>query len=290
MKIDELPSIKYILEQSNLFAKKSLGQNFIHDLNLALKIANLNGSLTNSIVLEIGPGPGALTRALLASGAKKVIVIEKDKKFIPILNNIANVYPERLEIIEQDALSFDIENLRNLPNLKIISNLPYNIGTKLLVNWLQPRIWPPIWKDMTLMFQKEVANRIAANHGTKEYGRLSVLSQWRNTVKISMNLPPDVFRPIPKVHSAVVSIFAQKNPKLIANPSILEKIVKSGFNQRRKMLRSSLKNESSDIEDVLKASNINSTLRAENLTISDWCRLARELENSKKFKDLHSDD
>lgn len=282
MKIDELPQIKEVLQKSNLLAKKSLSQNFLFDLNLTVKIANLNGSLVNSTVLEIGPGPGALTRALLASGVEKVIAIEKDKNFIPILKEIEKVYPNRLEIIEQDALTFDIENLNHISNLKIISNLPYNIGTKLLINWLQPKTWPPIWRDMTLMFQKEVANRIVATHGTKTYGRLSILAQWRSSVKISMNLPPEAFRPIPKVHSSVVSIFANDRPKFAANPLILEKIVKSGFNQRRKMLRSSLKKDNLNIEKILKSSGIKSTLRAENLSISDWCNLARIIENYEK--------
>ncbi len=282
MKIDELPQIKEVLQKSNLLAKKSLSQNFLFDLNLTVKIANLNGSLVNSTVLEIGPGPGALTRALLASGVEKVIAIEKDKNFIPILKEIEKAYPNRLEIIEQDALTFDIENLNHISNLKIISNLPYNIGTKLLINWLQPKTWPPIWRDMTLMFQKEVANRIVATHGTKTYGRLSILAQWRSSVKISMNLPPEAFRPIPKVHSSVVSIFANDRPKFAANPLILERIVKSGFNQRRKMLRSSLKKDNLNIEKILKSSGIKSTLRAENLSISDWCNLARIIENYEK--------
>jgi len=282
MKIDELPQIKEVLQKSNLIARKSLSQNFLFDLNLTVKIANLNGSLVNSTVLEIGPGPGALTRALLVSGVKKVIAIEKDKNFIPILKEIEKVYPNRLEIIEQDALTFDIENLNHISNLKIISNLPYNIGTKLLINWLQPKTWPPIWKDMTLMFQKEVANRIVATHGTKTYGRLSILAQWRSSVKISMNLPPEAFRPIPKVHSSVVSVFANDRPKFAANPLILERIVKSGFNQRRKMLRSSLKKDNLNIEKILKSSGIKSTLRAENLSISDWCNLARIIENYEK--------
>ena len=282
MRIDELPQIREVLQKSNLIAKKSLSQNFLFDLNLTQKIANLNGSLINSTVLEIGPGPGALTRALLASGVKKVIAIEKDKNFIPILKDIEKVYPNRLEIIEQDALTFNLESLNHISNLKIISNLPYNIGTKLLINWLQPKIWPPIWRDMTLMFQKEVANRIVATHGTKAYGRLSILAQWRCSVKISMNLPPEAFRPVPKVYSSVVSIFANDRPQFTANPLILEKIVKSGFNQRRKMLRSSLKKDNLNIEKILLSSGIKSTLRAENLTISDWCNLARTIENYEK--------
>ena len=282
MKIDELPQIKEVLQKSNLIAKKSLSQNFLFDLNLTVKIANLNGSLVNSTVLEIGPGPGALTRALLASGVEKVIAIEKDKNFIPILREIEKVYPNRLEIIEQDALTFNMENLNHISNLKIISNLPYNIGTKLLINWLQPKTWPPIWRDMTLMFQKEVAHRLVATHGTKAYGRLSILAQWRCSVKISMNLPPEAFRPIPKVYSSVVSFFANDRPKFSANPLILERIVKAGFNQRRKMLRSSLKRENLNFETILKSSGINSTLRAENLSISDWCNLAKIIEDSEK--------
>lgn len=280
MNINKLPSISDLVYKYNLQPKKSLGQNFLYDLNLTQKIANINGSLEGSVVLEVGAGPGALTRSILASGAKKVIAIEKDRECIPILQELAKLANGRLEIIQQDALNFDINCLKDRQKIRIVSNLPYNIGTELLVKWLRPEIWPPIWTDMTLMFQKEVANRIVAKPGSKTYGRLSILSQWRSTVKIAMHLSPEAFRPIPKVHSSVVTITANLAPKFHANPLILEQIVKQGFNQRRKMLRSSLRSLHPKVEQLLCKANINPKLRAENITIAKWCELANLIEEN----------
>lgn len=278
MKINKLPSINELVHKHKLQPKKSLGQNFLYDLNLTQKIANINGSLDDSVVLEVGAGPGALTRSILSSGARKVIALERDKECIPILQELAKYSNDRLKIIHQDALNFDINSLKEGSKIRIISNLPYNIGTELLVNWLRPASWPPIWTNMTLMFQKEVANRIVATPGSKAYGRLSILSQWRSSAKIAMHLPPEAFRPIPKVHSSVVSLTADPTPKYYANPLVLEKIVKQGFNQRRKMLKSSLKSLHPNLERLLCKANIDSTLRAENLAIADWCKLANLIE------------
>jgi 16S rRNA (adenine1518-N6/adenine1519-N6)-dimethyltransferase len=278
MQIDELPPLRDVILKYNLEAKKSLGQNFLHDLNLTSKIALLSGSIENSTILEIGAGPGALTRGLLASGAKKVIALERDKRCIPALMDIADYYNGKLEILERDALKFDLNEIKDLGSLKIISNLPYNIGTELLVKWLTPIIWPPKWEDMTLMFQKEVADRIVAIPGTKAYGRLSILTQWRCDANIRMTVSPDAFRPKPKVQSAVVSIKALNTPKFYAKQTILEKLVKAGFGQRRKMIRSSLKSFDVNINTYLQNVDLKPTLRAENLTVSDWCRLAEQIE------------
>ena len=281
MQIDKLPPLRDVIIKYNLDAKKSLGQNFLHDLNLTSKIALLSGTLENSTILEIGAGPGALTRGLLASGAKKVIALERDKRCMPALMDIANYYDGKLEVLERDALNFDLNEIKDLGSLKIISNLPYNIGTELLVKWLTPINWPPKWDDMTLMFQKEVAERIVAIPGTKAYGRLSVLAQWRCNTDIRMIVSPEAFRPRPKVQSAVVSIKALDAPKYYADQIILEKLVKTGFEQRRKMIRSSLKLFNVNINSHLKNVDLKPTLRAENLTVSDWCRLAEQIEKNK---------
>ena len=281
MQIDKLPPLRDVIIKYNLDAKKSLGQNFLHDLNLTSKIALLSGTLENSTILEIGAGPGALTRGLLASGAKKVIALERDKRCMPALMDIANYYDGKLEVLERDALNFDLNEIKDLGSLKIISNLPYNIGTELLVKWLTPIIWPPKWEDMTLMFQKEVAERIVAIPSTKAYGRLSVLAQWRCNTDIRMTVSPEAFKPKPKVQSAVVSIKALNAPKYYANQIILEKLVKTGFGQRRKMIRSSLKSFNVNINSHLEDVDLKPTLRAENLTVSDWCRLAEQIEKNK---------
>ena len=195
--------------------------------------------------------------------------------------DIADYYDGKLEILERDALKFDLNEIKDLGSLKIISNLPYNIGTELLVKWLTPIIWPPKWEDMTLMFQKEVAERIVAIPGTKAYGRLSVLAQWRCNANIRMTVSPDAFRPKPKVQSAVVSVKALNTPKFYAKQIILERLVKAGFGQRRKMIRSSLKSIDLNINSYLQNIGLKPTLRAENLTVSDWCKLAEQIEKNK---------
>ncbi|OOY28400.1 16S rRNA (adenine(1518)-N(6)/adenine(1519)-N(6))-dimethyltransferase [Thioclava sp. L04-15] len=272
--IDGLPPLREVLRTHDLVAKKSLGQNFLLDLNLTAKIARSAGDLTGADVLEIGPGPGGLTRGLLAEGARKVLAIEKDTRCLPALAEIAAAYPGRLEVINGDAL--EIDPLSHLtPPIKIAANLPYNVGTELLVRWLTPKDWPPFWESLTLMFQREVAERIVAKPGSNHYGRLAILAQWRAEAKIVMSLPPEAFTPAPKVHSAVVHLRALPAPRYPANAATLSRVVAAGFNQRRKMLRASLKGVAPDIEAKLEKAGIAPTERAEKVTLEQFCRLAR---------------
>jgi len=272
--IDQLPPLREVIAQHNLSAQKSLGQNFLLDLNLTSKIARQAGDLTQSDVLEIGPGPGGLTRGLLAEGARRVIAIEKDRRCIAALEDIQKAYPDRLEIFEGDALS--INPLERLTGpVKVVANLPYNVGTELLIRWLTPTRWPPFWTSLTLMFQTEVAERIVAPVASKAYGRLALLSQWRTDANIVMNLPPSAFTPPPKVSSAVVHLTALSAPRFEAEATVLEKTVAKAFNQRRKMLRSSLKGLTPDLEEKLNAAGISPTLRAEQVSLEQFCALAR---------------
>ncbi|NSX55727.1 16S rRNA (adenine(1518)-N(6)/adenine(1519)-N(6))-dimethyltransferase RsmA [Parasulfitobacter algicola] len=274
--IDTLPPLRDVITTHGLSAKKSLGQNFLLDLNLTAKIARQAGDLTHCDVLEIGPGPGGLTRGLLAEGARRVLAIEKDSRCLPALAEIAATYPDRLHVINGDAL--DINPLDHLtPPIRIAANLPYNIGTELLVRWLTPPTWPPFWDSLTLMFQREVADRIVAKPGSKAYGRLAILAQWRADARIVMTLPPEAFTPPPKISSAVVHLTALPQPRYAADPAVLSRVVAMAFNQRRKMLRSSLKGLALDIEDRLVAADITPTDRAETLTIEQFCTLARQL-------------
>jgi 16S rRNA (adenine1518-N6/adenine1519-N6)-dimethyltransferase len=272
--IDQLPPLREVIAKHNLSAQKSLGQNFLLDLNLTSKIARQAGDLTQSDVLEIGPGPGGLTRGLLAEGARRVIAIEKDRRCIAALEDIQKAYPDRLEILEGDALS--INPLERLTGpVKVVANLPYNVGTELLIRWLTPTRWPPFWTSLTLMFQKEVAERIVAPVASKAYGRLALLSQWRTDANIVMNLPPSAFTPPPKVSSAVVHLTALSAPRFEAEAAVLEKTVAKAFNQRRKMLRSSLKGLTPELEEKLNAAGISPTLRAEQVSLEQFCALAR---------------
>ena len=274
--IDALPPLREVIATHDLKARKSLGQNFLLDLNLTAKIARQVGDLANCDVLEIGPGPGGLTRGLLAEGARRVVAVEKDQRCIPALENIATHHPGRLQVLEGDALDIDPAVYLTAP-IRIAANLPYNIGTELLVRWLTPPSWPPFWQSLTLMFQREVAERIVAQPGSKTYGRLAVLAQWRCNANIVLSLPPDAFTPPPKVSSAVVHLTALKDPKFPADSKMLERVVATAFNQRRKMLRSSLKPLGGDIEDRLRAVGIAPTDRAENVPIEGFCALARVL-------------
>ena len=274
--IDNLPPLRDVIATHELAAKKSLGQNFLLDLNLTAKIARLAGDVSQADVLEIGPGPGGLTRGLLSEGARRVLAIEKDPRCMPALAEIADAYPGRLQVINGDAL--DVNPLEHLTKpIKIAANLPYNVGTELLVRWLTPPEWPPFWDSLTLMFQREVAQRIVATPGSKAYGRLALLAQWRSDPKIVMELPPEAFSPPPKVNSAVVHLTALPVPRYPANPGTLNKVVAAAFNQRRKMLRSALKSVSPDIEDHLVAAGIKPTERAEQVSIEGFCALARSL-------------
>ncbi|WP_417274888.1 16S rRNA (adenine(1518)-N(6)/adenine(1519)-N(6))-dimethyltransferase RsmA [Celeribacter halophilus] len=274
--VDGLPPLRAVIEAHGLVAKKSLGQNFLLDLNLTSRIARQAGDLNKCDVLEVGPGPGGLTRGLLAEGARKVLAVEKDSRAMAALADIQAIYPERLDILNADALEIDpLETLT--PPVRVVANLPYNVGTELLVRWLTPPAWPPYWASLTLMFQREVAERIVAQPGSKKYGRLAILSQWRTNARIVMELPPEAFSPPPKVHSAVVHFEALPAPRFEADPKVLERIVATGFNQRRKMLRASLKGAATDIEDRLVAAGIKPTDRAEQVPIEGWCALAREV-------------
>ena len=271
----DLPPLREVIARHGLGARKALGQNFLLDLNLTRKIARRVGDLTACDVLEIGPGPGGLTRALLMEGARHVTVIERDARCLPALEQIGEAYPGRLTVVMGDALSAELPPLE--PPVRIAANLPYNIGTELLVRWLTPPGWPPFWASLTLMFQREVAERIVAAPGSKAYGRLSILAQWRCEARIVMDLPPQAFTPPPKVSSAVVHLTALPAPRYPADPAVLSRVVAAAFNQRRKMLRASLRGLAPDIEDRLTACGIAPTDRAENICIAGFCALARNL-------------
>ncbi|WP_299545861.1 16S rRNA (adenine(1518)-N(6)/adenine(1519)-N(6))-dimethyltransferase RsmA [uncultured Tateyamaria sp.] len=274
--IDDLPPLRDVIATHGLSARKSLGQNFLLDLNLTAKIARQAGDLSGSDVLEIGPGPGGLTRGLLSEGARKVLAIEKDARCLPALSEIAERYPGQLQVIEGDAL--DIDPLAHLtPPIRVAANLPYNVGTELLVRWLTPPTWPPFWQSLTLMFQREVADRIVAQPGSKTYGRLAVLAQWRSDARIVMSLPPGAFTPPPKVSSAVVHLTALPAPRFEADAAVLSRVVAAAFNQRRKMLRAALKGTAPDIEDRLITAGIKPTDRAEQVPLEGFCALAREV-------------
>lgn len=274
--IDTLPPLREVIATHGLSARKSLGQNFLLDLNLTAKIARQAGDLTGCDVLEIGPGPGGLTRGLLSEGARHVLCIEKDSRCLPALQEIAQTYPGKLTVTEGDAL--EIDPLAHLtPPIRVAANLPYNVGTELLVRWLTPPQWPPFWQSLTLMFQREVAERIVAQPGTKAYGRLAILAQWRSEARIAMQLPPGAFTPPPKVSSSVVHLTALPEPRFPADPAVLSRVVAAGFNQRRKMLRASLKGIAPDIEDRLLAAGIKPTDRAEQIPLEGFCALAREV-------------
>ena len=274
--IDGLPPLREVIATHDLVAKKQLGQNFLLDLNLTAKIARMAGDLSACDVLEVGPGPGGLTRGLLAEGARRVLAVEKDPRCMAPLAEIAARYPGRLEVVNGDAM--EIDPLAHLtPPIKIVANLPYNVGTELLIRWLTPKVWPPVWSSLTLMFQKEVAERIVAKPKGDHYGRLALLAQWRCDAKIVMHLPPEAFTPAPKVHSAVVHLTRLEVPRYPADEHILQRLTAMAFNQRRKMLRSSLKAWSADIEDRLVAAGIPPTARAEEISLEGFCALAREV-------------
>ena len=272
--IDDLPALRDVIASHGLSARKALGQNFLLDLNLTAKIARAAGDLSGCDVLEVGPGPGGLTRGLLAEGARRVLAIEKDARYLPALEEIAAAYPGRLEVINADALALDW-SAHLTPPVKVVSNLPYNVGTELLIRWLTPPAWPPVWQSLTLMFQREVADRIVAAPGSKTYGRLAILAQWRSDARIALTLPPEAFTPPPKVHSAVVHFTALPSPRFPADQAVLERVVAKAFNQRRKMLRAALKGLAPDIEDRILAAGLKPTDRAEQISIEGFCALAR---------------
>ena len=274
--IDTLPPLREVIARHDLRARKALGQNFLLDLNLTARIARAAGDLGQCDVLEVGPGPGGLTRGLLAEGARRVLAIEKDPRCAPALAEIAAAYPGRLTILQGDALQVD--PLAHLtPPIRVVANLPYNVGTELLVRWLTPDAWPPFWQSLTLMFQREVAERIVARPGGKAYGRLALLAQWRCEARIVLTLPPEAFTPPPKVASAVVHLTALPQPRFPAPPKMLERVVAAAFNQRRKMLRASLRGLDPGIEARLTRLGIPPTARAEEIGLEQFCALARDL-------------
>ncbi|MEM6896812.1 MAG: 16S rRNA (adenine(1518)-N(6)/adenine(1519)-N(6))-dimethyltransferase RsmA [Pseudomonadota bacterium] len=273
-RIDTLPPLREVIAAHGLNAKKSLGQNFLLDLNLTAKIARQAGDLSQADVLEVGPGPGGLTRGLLAEGARRVLAIEKDSRCLPALEEIASAYPGRLSVVNADALSFDPATQLDAP-IRVVANLPYNVGTELLTRWLSPKDWPHFWESLTLMFQREVAERIVARPGSKAYGRLAILAQWRAEARIVMTLPPEAFLPAPKVHSAVVHFTALPAPRFPADAAKLARVTAQAFGQRRKMLRASLKGVAPDLEDKLTAAGIAPTARAEEIDLERFCALAR---------------
>lgn len=283
---DGLPPLRDVISRFDLNARKSLGQNFLTDLNLTGKIARsaegLGGSkLKDSIVYEVGPGPGALTRALLMNGAHRVVAVEMDPRCIEAQKQIQAAYPGRLDVYEGDALEMDERDLIGDPEgrpIKIIANLPYNVGTALLVKWLTLKDWLPWYSSLTLMFQREVGERIIAEPRTKAYGRLSVLGQYRAEPRIMFEVPPQAFIPPPKITSCIVGITPMKENPNTPKQNILEKVVYAAFNQRRKMLRTSLKVLGKDPLPYLEAADIKQTSRAEELSVEDFCRLAKVYE------------
>ena len=273
---DGLPPLREVIAAHGLSAQKSLGQNFLFDLNLTRRIARAALPMAGFTIVEIGPGPGGLTRALLAEGAEKVIAVERDRRALPALAEIAARYPGQLEVIEGDALAVDFAALIKGP-AKIVANLPYNIATPLLIGWLSLEPWPPWFSSLTLMFQKEVAMRIAAAPGSDAYGRLSVISQWRCEAKKLFDVNRSAFTPPPKITSSIVQLVPRAKCDPPCELAKLERITAAGFGQRRKMLRQSLKSVFEKPEDVLLPLGLAPTARAEELNVSDFARLALEI-------------
>jgi 16S rRNA (adenine1518-N6/adenine1519-N6)-dimethyltransferase len=269
--LDGLPPLSNVIERYGLDARKALGQNFILDLNLTQKVARTAGPLEGVTVIEVGPGPGGLTRAILALGARRVIAVERDPRCLPALAEIAAHYPGRLEVIEGDALKIDFATLATDGPVRVIANLPYNVGTQLLINWLLPASWPPFWQSLTLMFQKEVAQRIVAHEGDNHYGRLGVICGWRTQAYMAFDISPQAFTPPPKVTSTVVHLTPRENP-IPCTVARLERVTEAAFGQRRKMLRQSVKSLGG--EALLAKADIDPTRRAETLSVEEFCRLA----------------
>lgn len=277
MSEDGLPPLREVIARHGLDARKSLGQNFLFDLNLTRRIARSAAPLEASTVVEIGPGPGGLTRALLLEGAKKVVAVEKDARALPALHEIAAHYPGRLEIVEADALRYDwAAHIQG--DAKIVANLPYNIATPLLTGWLTSP-WPPWFSSLTLMFQKEVAERIAAAPGSDAYGRLSIICQWCASARKLFDIDRRAFTPPPKITSSVVQLIPKAQRTPACDIRVLEKVTAAAFGQRRKMLRSSLKSLHPDMAKLLDGLGIDANLRAEQLAVADFARIAATLEN-----------
>jgi 16S rRNA (adenine1518-N6/adenine1519-N6)-dimethyltransferase len=281
--IDDLPPLREVIRRHALSARKSLGQNFLLDLNLTARIARAAGPLEEATIIEIGPGPGGLTRALLALGARRVIAIERDERAVAALEEISARYPGRLEIICADAQHFDPRPLLGANKAKIVANLPYNIATALLIDWLSIEPWPPWYDMMVLMFQREVAERIVAQDNTEAYGRLGVLANWRTETKILFDISPAAFVPPPQVTSSVVRLIPRSQPEP-CDRKALEIVAAAAFGQRRKMLRQSLKSLPVDPTRLGAAAHIDLTRRAETIPVSGFVAMAREFANIRSEK------
>ena len=281
--IDDLPPLREVIRQHALSARKSLGQNFLLDLNLTARIARAAGPLEDATVIEIGPGPGGLTRALLALGARHVIAVERDERALAPLQDIAKHYPGRLEIVCADAQHFDPRPFLGTTKAKIVANLPYNIATALLIDWLSVEPWPPWYDMMVLMFQREVAERIVARENAEAYGRLGVLANWRAETKILFDISPAAFVPQPKVTSSVVRLKPRPAPE-ICDRRMLERVAAAAFGHRRKMLRQSLKSLGVDPARLADAAGVDVTRRAETVSVFGFVAMARELTNIRNEK------
>jgi 16S rRNA (adenine1518-N6/adenine1519-N6)-dimethyltransferase len=278
--LDSLPPLREVIRRHGLIARKSLGQNFLFDLNLAARIARAAGPLAGVTVLEVGPGPGGLTRALLSLGAARIIAVERDDRAIAALQEIAALYPDRLEIIAADALAFDPGLRLARGPVRIVANLPYNIATALLIQWLSVEPWPPWYDSAVLMFQREVAERIVAAPGSKSYGRLSVFAQWRCEARILFDINASAFVPPPKVKSSLVRFIPRREP-MACDRRLLETVTQAAFGQRRKMLRQSLRSLGADVPALLAAAGLDPTARAENISVEGFVLLARALASQR---------
>lgn len=279
---DGLPPLREVVERHGLMAQKALGQNFLFDLNLTGRIARSAGPLDGQTIVEIGPGPGGLTRALLANGAGRVIAIERDRRCMPALAEIGAHYPGRLDVVDGDALAVDLSGLLRGSQARIVANLPYNIGTPLLVGWLSAEPWPPWWTSLTLMFQREVAERIVATPEQRAaYGRLAVLANWRCETKILFDVPKTAFVPQPKITSSIVQLVPRQNPEP-CDRRLLERLTLAAFGQRRKMLRQSLKAVLADPAAMIEAAGLSPTMRAEEVSVSGFVALANALASAQQ--------
>jgi 16S rRNA (adenine1518-N6/adenine1519-N6)-dimethyltransferase len=276
MSIDDLPPLREIIRRHGLSARKSLGQNFLLDLNLTARIARAADPLAGVTVVEIGPGPGGLTRALLAAGAQRVIGIERDDRAVAALQELAAHYPGRLDVVEADALGFDVQPYLGSGPARIAANLPYNVATALLISWLSIDPWPPWYDSLLLMFQREVAERIVAAPGTSSYGRLSVLCNWRCETKRLFDIAPTAFVPPPKVTSSLVRLVPRPHPLLVALAD-LERVTAAAFGQRRKMLRQSLRTLVPDPLPLLAAAGLDPAARAQDIPVDGFVALAQAL-------------
>ncbi len=285
---DGLPPLREVIRRHGLIAKKSLGQNFLLDLNLAARIGRAAGPITGVRVLEIGAGPGGLTRALLALGAERVIAVERDERAIAALQEIAAAYPGRLDIVPGDALTFDAQayvdrHRDDQGPLRIVANLPYNIATPLLISWVGSEPWPPWYDAAILMFQREVAERIVAAPGSKTYGRLSVLVQWRCQARILFDVNASAFVPPPKVTSSLLRLVPRAEP-LRCDRQLLETVTQAAFGQRRKMLRQSLRSLGTDVAALLSAAGLSPTARAEDIPVDGFVSLAQALAEQRRLR------